>query len=170
MASAALPARRAINGLSADRLAVERARTWLMLLRTLHALHRNTDAGAEFSRFSDWARQATNDVAKAYQALANAEKHIHDGDRVTGWVIYEQALRSMQQHGTPADIAEVAISYGAALIDAGDLPRASTTVGSLGHCTEHDYRLRFAAIAALSRTRTEGRVAVRARKCARTGW
>jgi DNA-binding winged helix-turn-helix (wHTH) protein/tetratricopeptide (TPR) repeat protein len=142
-------AQRALDGISEpNRFPDERAKSWLTLIRALRHLHRDADANAELKRFGAWAREANERAATHYARLAEAEQAANEGHNDIADERYEELLRSVQDGGTPAEAAEIAVSFGNSLIDAGDLVRAGTVAGQIGRWIDSDFscallRLRF---------------------------
>jgi DNA-binding winged helix-turn-helix (wHTH) protein/tetratricopeptide (TPR) repeat protein len=139
--AAVASARRAEEGLSVPhRLVPERARASITLIRALQALHRDEEAKTEFRRFKAWMQNEDDRVAVLLLGVAEAEQAMRvDGRRAPALAAYEQVLLSAQRDGTPSDLAEVAVSFADALLDAGEAGRASSVVGLVGRWAAHDY-------------------------------
>jgi DNA-binding winged helix-turn-helix (wHTH) protein/tetratricopeptide (TPR) repeat protein len=133
-------ARRALVGISEPNRFVEaRAKSWLMLIRALRQLHQYADVNAELRRFSAWARGANERVATQYARLAEVEQVANEGHHDVAGALYDEILSSVQNDGTPAEVAEIAVSFGNSLIDAGDFVRAATVTGRTGRWTDRDF-------------------------------
>ena len=128
-------ARAAVAALPGPDDARERAIAWLTLVRGLRAM-RDADAAVEAGRFSTWSVATAIAAAKVYATLALAEQA---SGRADADAAYARALQSAELAGVPADIIEVALSWGGALIDAGDLERASAVVGRVARWAAADF-------------------------------
>jgi DNA-binding winged helix-turn-helix (wHTH) protein/tetratricopeptide (TPR) repeat protein len=130
-------ARAAVEALKSPDDARDRAVAWLTLVRGLRAA-RDAGAPGEATRFSAWSDSAPIASARVYAALALAEQSSMS-DRVAANTRYEQALKAAETTGAPAEIVEVALSWGSALIDAGDLERAGAVVGRIARWSSGDF-------------------------------
>jgi DNA-binding winged helix-turn-helix (wHTH) protein/tetratricopeptide (TPR) repeat protein len=130
-------ARAAVNALKNPDDARDRAVAWLTLVRGLRAT-RDAGAAAEAARFSAWSDATPIPAARVYAALALAEQ-ASMSDRAAANARYEQALKSAESGGAPAEILEVVLSWGGALIDAGDLERAGAVVGRVARWSVGDF-------------------------------
>jgi hypothetical protein len=77
-------------------------------------------------------------AAAAFATLAQAELQ-WAGQREAALAGYEHALAQAEQAGVPADIVEVAVSWGNALIEAGSTERASVVVGRVQRWADTDF-------------------------------
>ncbi|ANB17526.1 winged helix-turn-helix domain-containing protein [Dokdonella koreensis] len=116
-----------------------RASGWLMRVRTLRAAGRATEAQAEVRRFTTLAERSGEPDMRIHSLLAVAEQDAAAGRQETAAPVYEAALREANRAGSPADVAEVVVSYGDALIAAGDHVRASAVVGQVARWAAHDF-------------------------------
>lgn len=133
-------ARRALVGISQpNRFADERAKSWLTLIRALRHLHRDADVNAELRQFAAWARGADERVAMQYARLAEAEQATNERHHDVARALYDEILGSAQTNGVPAEVVEIAVSFGNSLIDAGDLVRAATVIGQTGRWADKDF-------------------------------
>ncbi|MBO9661597.1 transcriptional regulator [Dokdonella sp.] len=131
-------ARAAVEALSGPDRARARAGAWLTLVRALRASARDDDAAAEAKRLLDWSASVQVPAAAVLATLAEAERQ-WAGQRASASAAYERALAQAERGGIPADVAEVAVSWGNALIDVGDTERASTVVGRVQRWADADF-------------------------------
>jgi len=131
-------ARAAIAALPSPDDARERAIAWRTLARSLRAASRTADADSETERLSAWTSTTAIAAVKVYGLLAEAER-ASSANAPDAAARYERALQSAESAGVPADIVEVATSWGDALIDAGDLERASAVVGRIARWATDDF-------------------------------
>ena len=130
LALAAIPALDALEdprGRSAATLAASRA---------LRALGRSADAARETAAFEAWARPRPEPAAALYASLARAEQMA--AERHDGSADYERALALAAAGDVPADVAEVVVSYGTALIGEGRLEQATAVVGRVARWADRD--------------------------------
>jgi DNA-binding winged helix-turn-helix (wHTH) protein/tetratricopeptide (TPR) repeat protein len=131
-------AQAAVDALASPDDARERAIAWRLLVRALAVGAKAGEAGEQMQRFSDWAATSMIAAAHAYAALADAELH-WDAQRDRAAASYEGALGLAERSGVPAEISAVAIAWGDALIDAGDLEHASAVIGRVSRWAEGDF-------------------------------
>ncbi|GAA0712470.1 transcriptional regulator [Dokdonella soli] len=131
------PAREAVAALARPDDARERAMAWLTLVRALQAAGRGAEAAEEIRKFAAWSATTTIAAAPVYASLADAE--LRRATRNDATTSYEHALRASETAGVPADMAAVAASWGHALIDTGDLERASAIVGRVARWAGADF-------------------------------
>lgn len=122
-----------------SRFAEARAKSWLLLIRALRHLHRDADVSAELGRFTAWASGASDPIATRYAQLAEAEQAANEAHYDVARALYDEILGSVRNDGTPAEVAEIAVSFGNSLIDAGDLVRAATVTGLTGRWADSDF-------------------------------
>jgi DNA-binding winged helix-turn-helix (wHTH) protein/tetratricopeptide (TPR) repeat protein len=136
---ALIPAEQAADTLVLPDFARERLQAWLIVLRALRELGRDTEAAAETRLFSAWAVTSSKHAIAAYGWMVEAEQAVGEGRQAAVRELYEKALRAATEEGVPADIAEIAGSYGNSLLVEGDLDRASIVIGRVAGFAEHDY-------------------------------
>jgi len=136
--AAATHAQASVDALASPDDARERAIAWRLLVRALAATAKAGEAGAQVQRFSDWSATSTIAAAHAYAALADAELH-WTADRDRAAASFGRALGLAERGGVPAEISAVAIAWGDALIDAGDLEHATAVIGRVSRWAEGDF-------------------------------
>lgn len=132
-------ARQAVDALSKPDGARARADAWLVLVRALRSLGRDSDAAGEVARFAAWAATAGDPAAKMCAVLAEAEQAWTERRREDAERRYEDALQSAHQLGAPRDIVDVADSYGRTLLTEGELTRAAAVIGQVARWAEQDF-------------------------------
>lgn len=130
-----------------------RAAAWLTTTRALRAAERSTEVAEQVARFADWARSSRQPAAVRLATLAEAEQraaeqggarsaqqasaeHASAGDASTD---YERALELASAGAVPADVVEVALSYGRHLIASAQIERATAVVGRVAPWAERDF-------------------------------
>src|SRR5690606_5283226 len=111
---------------------------WLLQLRAMRAQGHVGAAASILPRVARWA----NPGGVEYQiqaSLIRAEQMWAQGDIESASAIYEVALGLADDLGVPAYVAQVADSYGTALIDAGNPTRAMGVVGRIAAWTDRDF-------------------------------
>lgn len=142
--TAAALARQVLSGLPApqgpDQWSSTRGQAWLIATRALRSLHRDAEAAGEARKFLAWA-DLTRDPTNRIQArLTEAELAWSDGRREAALAIYDDLMRLLPRDGgSPANMANVVISYGSLLIKAGYLERATAVVGQVARFAEQDF-------------------------------
>lgn len=117
----------------------ERARAWRTLTRALQADGHGDEAAAQIGDFSKWAAALQSPPAAMYAALARAEfDRGRHADAAAGKE-YAAALEVAEHWGVPADLAEVVVSDGNALIEDGDLDRAGRVVARVARWADQDF-------------------------------
>jgi len=134
---AAALAREAVDGLDGA-FSSERAEAWLILTRALRDLDDAT-AAEETRTFMAWAAGAEDAGIAIRAQLAEADQAWSEDRRSVAASRYEDTLRLAHRHGTPLDIAVVLDAYGYALLESGDLIRASTVIGECGRWVAQDF-------------------------------
>jgi|GEM_PF-91290 len=129
----------AVEGLLEPGFASTRAEAWFVAIRALQALRRDGEAGEAVRRFAAWSAEAGNSTFVVHARLAEAEQAVverrfDDADR-----LYADALRLAGAQNVPADIADVARSYGGMLIARGELVRAAPVVGQVAGFAGRDF-------------------------------
>lgn len=139
-ADAAVAAREAVQGLQDPDQSRSRALAWLDLVRALQSNQQPGLAADEAQRLAQWAGQSPASPASAlYATLARAEQAWASEDQETALHDYQQALQQAEHWAVPFDLANVAASYGGALIDSGRTERASVVVGRIARWAESDF-------------------------------
>ena len=138
--AAAISARHAMQGLSGPDESRSRAIVWLDLVRALHNSGQNKQAAIESLRLSEWAiHDAISPTVGVYAALARAEQAWSEGQQESGLHEYDNAFKQAERLAIPADVVAVAVSYGEALIGAGQTERASAIVGRIARWADRDF-------------------------------
>jgi tetratricopeptide (TPR) repeat protein len=139
-AEAAHAIARQVSGMPArPDTALIRASGWLTVVQSLVKMGRSTETDEQVQQFAAWADAANNRIAVLYSRLAQAEQAQASGRHDAALSLYANAMLSVEREGVPADVAMVAVSYGRALIAAGDLARASTIAGRVTRYAEQDF-------------------------------
>jgi len=126
--------------LPSPRAAGESAAALVILTRALRAVHQGDAARSETQRFSTWAKSVDAPVAVTLRVrLVEAEQAWSEGHRALAIQRHEEALQLAAEYGTPADLAEVIRSYGSALLDAGEIERATGVIGRIGRWAGKDF-------------------------------
>jgi DNA-binding winged helix-turn-helix (wHTH) protein/tetratricopeptide (TPR) repeat protein len=112
---------------------------WLTWTRALRAAHRTAEAADATRKFGQWLNGRSDDLSIVHSALAAAEQAIAEGRTPDAWPLFERALDAARREDVPGDIADVAVSYGNALIGANELPRAGTIVGQVARWAGSDF-------------------------------
>lgn len=138
-ATAAQEAQNAVKTLRTVDEQYARARAWRVLAQALRDSGRGDEATLQVRDFSDWARSTSQQAPLLYAALARAEQardlhRVDDADRE-----YAAALATADAWSVPADLAEVAVSYGNALIADKQLDRAGDVVGRVARWADRDF-------------------------------
>jgi DNA-binding winged helix-turn-helix (wHTH) protein len=116
-----------------------RASGRLTRVRALRAAGQDARAQQAVQRFTALAEHSGEPDMHIHALLAAAEQDWAAGRRETAAPIYEAALREANRNGSPADVAEVVVSYGGALIGAGDHVRAAAVVGQVARWAAQDF-------------------------------
>ena len=116
-----------------------RASTSLVAIRALHAMGRNQDAAREVAKLAEFAEKAGVDDVRVHARLAAAEQAWSERRMEAAVAVYDQALRDASAQGVPANVAEVAVSYGNALVDGGELSGAASVVGQVARWADRDF-------------------------------
>lgn len=133
-------AERALTGVlpESDDVDSDAGLVWLLQLRAMRAQGHVGAAASILPRVARWA----NPGGVEYQiqaSLIRAEQMWAQGDIESASAIYEVALGLADDLGVPAYVAQVADSYGTALIDAGNPTRAMGVVGRIAAWTDRDF-------------------------------
>lgn len=124
---------------SPQRLKGSQAEAWLTLTRALRATGNTAEAQLQTQRFAKLAKGETPPSIALRARLAEAEQHWSVGQRSIALQAYADAMQTAEQAGKPYDIRTVTASYGAALLDAGDLQNASAIIGRVGRWASSDF-------------------------------
>ena len=108
------------------------AATWLLWTRSLRHMARMRDAASQVRQFSVWAEAAEDRSTLTYSHIAEAEQAWSEHQRVSATERYDAAVASARQLASPSVLVDVLVSYGNALVAAGELERARSVVGELG--------------------------------------
>jgi tetratricopeptide (TPR) repeat protein len=132
-------AQRAIADLSDYQATSIRASTWLLAVHALRSMQRDDEAVAEVARFVEFAKRTDDPDVHVSARLAQAESAWFELRRDESMRLYDDALRQANAIGIPASVADVAVSYGNALIDHGDLANASAVAGQVARWANRDF-------------------------------
>jgi DNA-binding winged helix-turn-helix (wHTH) protein/tetratricopeptide (TPR) repeat protein len=116
-----------------------RGTAWLIKTRALRGLQRTQDAALEVQKFSAWSHERETPRRSLRAQLAQAEQAWAERSFQPAHELYEIALHIAHERGVPADVADVTISYGNALLAAGELSRAATVVGQVTPWASYDF-------------------------------
>lgn len=128
-----------VAGLAEAAFASTRAEAWFIEIRALRALGRMLDAAAATKHFSAWTDATGNTTFAIHAKLTEAEQAFGEGRHADADRLYERSLSEANRQNVPADIADVAISYGNALIARGALMQAAPVVGQLDRFAAHNF-------------------------------
>jgi DNA-binding winged helix-turn-helix (wHTH) protein/tetratricopeptide (TPR) repeat protein len=117
----------------------DRLSAWLVGTRSLRAAGRVADAGEQVGRLADWATAKAQPTALLYASLARAEQLVSERQRTPAYAEYDRALDMAAKAGVPVDLAEVATSYGTALLAEGQIERATVVVGQAARWADRDF-------------------------------
>ncbi len=132
-------ARRAVESWALAKYPHECSADWPVLIRALRRTG-GTEAATELDRYATCANASGDRHTALVASLLSAEAAWAANDRVKATSLYEDTLRTAQQRGVPKGIADVAVSYGNALLDAGEVASATRVVGYVMRWSETDYR------------------------------
>jgi DNA-binding winged helix-turn-helix (wHTH) protein/tetratricopeptide (TPR) repeat protein len=116
----------------------DRVTASLIAARALRADGRDEESAAQVASLGAYSKAHADPLSGRYAALALAEQRV--AERKDADADYERALDLAQRANVPADIAEVAISYGSALIAEGRLDRATAVIGQAARWADRDLR------------------------------
>jgi Flp pilus assembly protein TadD len=100
---------------------------------------RDDEAIAELARLVAFAKATDVPDVRVFARLAEAESAWSQRGRGDSALLFDDALRLANAIGVPALVAEVAVSYGNALIDRGDLAAASAIAGQVARWADRDF-------------------------------
>jgi len=119
------------DGLSGD--------AWLTLIRAQRRQGQSADADAALQRFTQWAGTQDSPAVAIRTRLAQAETAWSEQRRDEADRRYADALGIAERGSIPADVAAVAVSWGEALIEQGDLETASAVAGRVAGWAGSEY-------------------------------
>jgi tetratricopeptide (TPR) repeat protein len=129
----------AIAALGPDAQIRDRLAAWLVAIRAARATGQAGDAAGRTAQLVDWTRTQAQTVAGVYAHLAAAERMAFEHEAGEASREYRAALERATRGGVPADIAAVASSYGAHLLDQGDIKEASAVIGQVARWAGQDF-------------------------------
>jgi hypothetical protein len=116
----------------------------VMRLRNLRTIGRIAEAARELAVFRDWVDAHPNAWRQAYVSLASAEQAVAEERHDAALTDFSRAFEQIQALAIPDDLVEVGEPYTLALLDQGDIDRASAVVGGLAAWAEVDVRAAWA--------------------------
>jgi hypothetical protein len=116
----------------------ERAIAWRLLVRALQSAANEVDAAEQLRNFAEWAVASKIASVATYATLAEAELHWRD-QRAAATASYERALAAAEATGIPIDVSAVSVSWGDALLEGGELERASGVIGRISRWAAADF-------------------------------
>ena len=128
----------AMRALTASEFVSPRAAAWLERTRAMRLL-KYADLPQQVAAFQEWALATQDSGAIALAHLAAAEESWSKGDREAAIALYQDTLDQVTRDRPPEEVVEVAVSYGNAMIDAGDLQRASAIAGRIAPHADGDF-------------------------------
>jgi DNA-binding winged helix-turn-helix (wHTH) protein/tetratricopeptide (TPR) repeat protein len=117
----------------------ESASASVVFIRALRAANQREEAARQSAALTTWARTQENPATVLRVRLVEAEEAWSAGHRELAIQRYEDALQIAGNGGTPLDVSDVTASYGNALLDVQDLPRASIVIGRMSRWTDRDF-------------------------------
>ncbi len=118
--------------------------TWIAYLRSLRQSGRVDEAQEQTDRFAEWIDANPNPWREIQRALALAEQDRANGQVDAALAHFADAFERAQQLAIPEDLVHVAEPYAIALIDAGQIDRASAVVGRVSAWAGQDLRAAWA--------------------------
>jgi len=115
------------------------AGTWSTLIRALQRGGQVAAAADEIARFRTWAGK--DDRRSLYVALADADQARLENRSAAAIQLYADAMAKAERLAIPEDMVVVGEPYTAALLDAGQVDRASAIAGRLAQWIEKDMRV-----------------------------
>lgn len=116
----------------------------VMRLRNLRMIGRIADAARELAVFRDWVDAHPNAWRKAYVSLASAEQAAAEQRHDEALADFSSAFKQIEALAIPDDLVEIGEPFTLALLDQGDVGRASAVVGRLAAWAEIDVRAAWA--------------------------
>ena len=132
-------ARQALGDLMATDQQALHARTWLAVVRALHALGQEAQAAGEVEAFSAWAAAASSPFAAMDAALARAEHFAATRRSEEAVAAFEEALRHADACGVPLALRDSAVPYADYLLASGQEAAAADVVGKIAGHAGRDY-------------------------------
>jgi DNA-binding winged helix-turn-helix (wHTH) protein/tetratricopeptide (TPR) repeat protein len=117
----------------------EHAQLWLVRLRALRALERDSEAEALLPQFRQWADRLGDHSATLYAGLAAAELDWSRHRRDAAKQRYGELLNQAERSGIVIDLALVAQSYGGALLEIGDNRAAAPVIARVSRWADTDF-------------------------------
>ncbi|PZQ19703.1 MAG: hypothetical protein DI564_00190 [Rhodanobacter denitrificans] len=118
--------------------------TWAVRLRSLRRSGQIEAASAETVALRTWVEARPNLWRRTYATLAEAEQAWALSQGEAALRGFADAFEQAERLGIPDDLVEVAEPYALALIESGQVDRASTVVGRVAAWAEHDFRAAWA--------------------------
>ncbi len=134
-----------------------RASTWLLAIQALRSMHRNDEAIVEVARLVAFAKGSDIPDVRVFARLAEAESAWSERRRDEAMRLHDDALRQANATGIPATVADVAVSYGNALIDDGDLAGAAAVAGQVARWATGISSARCCRLAYITRSASASR-------------
>lgn len=127
------------EALPQEQFSREHAQLWLLRLRALHMLERDSEAEALLPGFADWAERARDPSALLYAGLAVAETDWKRDRRGPARARYAELLNQAERSGIVIDLALVAQSYAGALLESGDARAAAPVIARVARWADADF-------------------------------
>jgi DNA-binding winged helix-turn-helix (wHTH) protein/tetratricopeptide (TPR) repeat protein len=118
--------------------------TWAVRLRSLRRSGQVEAASAETVALRTWVESRPNLWRRTYATLAEAEQAWALSQGEAALRGFADAFEQAERLGIPDDLVEVAEPYALALIESGQVDRASTVVGRVAAWADHDFRAAWA--------------------------
>lgn len=115
------------------------ARLWLVQLRSRLRLGDLAAASSDVERFGRWADNRPNRAIALRLAIARAELAHAQTQDTQAMTYYASAMQLADTPAVPADIADVASSWGTSLIDQGELDQARAVIGRIARWADQDF-------------------------------
>jgi len=128
----------ALRALTASEFVSPRAAAWLARTRAMRLL-KYAELPQQVAAFEEWALATKDSGALALAHLAAAEESWSKGDREGAIARYQDTLDHVMRDRPPDDVVAVAVSYGNAMIDGGDLQRATAVAGRIAPYANGDF-------------------------------
>lgn len=118
--------------------------TWMAYLRSLRQSGDVEQAKEQTNKFAAWIDDNPNPWREIQRALALAEQDRVEGRMDAALAHFADAFERAQQLAIPEDLVHVAEPYAMALIDSGQIDRASAVVGRVSAWAGQDIRAAWA--------------------------
>jgi len=135
---ASILADESMHALTASEFVSPRAAAWLDRTRAMRLL-KNAELPQQIAAFQEWALATQDSGAIALAHLAAAEESWSKGDREAAIALYQDTLDQVTRDRPPDEVVTVAVSYANAMIDGGDLQRASAIAGRIAPHADGDF-------------------------------